>query len=200
MTQAKIKRSSKFGLIFKNRKLVIAISAASIFLIGIVTIIWFNASPKGYTTFNKKGDVLTNGTIEVTFLSAQTVNYLTGYTLDEQYVYVNLLYTIKNISKSDISWKKFPYINVMQYELKGNTYTEIKDSEAEFDFNALQSYAMQQGIDYTNVKVDMTPDEIRTDADIIKIPKADFDNNKFFVTIDNIDAIVQIEDLLSSVE
>lgn len=189
MTEQKIKSGSK-----TNKNKIVIIVLALVILAGIAAFIYFFMMPDGYTTVNKTGDVLSNKTIEVTFSTAQTIDHITGYEMDSNYVYVSLLYNVKNISGSDITWKKFPYINIMQYNQKGGTYTQVKNSEAEFDFNALQSYAMQQGIDYTDVKENMAAGETRIDADIIKIPKEVFDTNKFFITIDNIDAIVQIED------
>lgn len=187
MTQEKIKKPSKI----KNKTIAIVLIVV---LLAAAALVFYYFMPKGYSTINKTGDVLSNDTIEVTITAAETTEHITGYTLDDEYVYVILSYTVKNISAGDIPWKKFPYINIMQYNQKGSTYMQIKDSEAGFDFNALQSYAMQLGIDYTKVKENMAAGEIRTDADVVKIPKDEFDVNKFFVTIDNIKAIVQIED------
>ncbi len=187
MTQEKIKKRSKI----KNKTIAIAFIVV---LLAAAAFVFYYFMPKGYSSINKTGDVLSNDTIEVTIIAAETTEHITGYTLDDNYVYVILSYTVKNISAGDIAWKKFPYINIMQYNQKGSTYTQVKDSEAEFDFNALQSYAMQLGIDYTKVKENMAAEETRIDADVVKIPKDEFDVNKFFVTIDNIKAIVQIED------
>lgn len=189
MTQEKIKKRPKI-----KRKTIIIILSVAVVLVAGAAAFFYYSMPKGYTEINQTGDVISNDTIEVTFISAETTSHIIGYTMDDGYVYVLLSYNVKNISDGDISWKKFPYISIMRYDQKGNTYTQVKDSEAEFDFNALQSYAMQQGIDYSNVKEDMTSGEVRADADVIKIPEDEFDVNKYFITIDNIKTIVKIDD------
>lgn len=177
---------------FTKKKIIIFSSIAVLLIAAAVYLIFFTNVTKRYDTVNQVGDVLSNGTIEVTFLSAQTTTKMTGYDLDSDYVYVELLYTVKNVSDNTIAWKKFPYVSIMQYQKNGTVYKQIKDSEANFDFNALQSYALSEGIDYSNALDDMQPDEIRTDSDVVIIPADVFDTDTWFVTIDNIDAIVQI--------
>ncbi len=177
---------------FTKKKIIIFSSIAALLIAAAIYLIFFTNVTKRYDTANQVGDVLSNGTIEVTFLSVQTTTNIIGYDLDSDYVYVELLYTVKNVSGNTIAWKKFPYVSIMQYEKNGTVYKQIKDSEANFDFNALQSYALTEGIDYSNALDDMQADEIRTDSDVVIIPADAFDTDTWFVTIDNIDAIVQI--------
>ena len=49
-------------------------------------------------------------------------------------------------------------------------------------------------IDFTTIIEDLPAGQTRYDADIIKIPKDDFENNLYFVMIDNIHAIVEINE------
>ncbi|MFA0816201.1 MAG: hypothetical protein ACC608_10490 [Anaerofustis sp.] len=187
------KKKEKSGKKFFTKKKIIIFSSVGVLLVAAaVYLIFFTGSSKKFEAVNQVGDVLNNGTIEVTFQSAQTTTSIPGYELDSDYVYVELLYTIKNISGTTIDWEEFPYVSMMKYENSGTVYKQVSGSEADFDFNALQYYALSEGIDYSNVLDDMQPDEVRTDSDVVKIPASQFSTDSWFVTIDNIDAIVQI--------
>ncbi len=185
--KAKKKKSTK------KRVLIILLTTVLLAAIG-VTLYIFSVAPKEYDTISQVGENLSNELIEITFLEAGTISELVGYEFDENYVYVALMYQTTNISEKTITWEDYPYVSIMQYELIGTTYEQIKDSEAEYDFNALQAYSINHGIDYTMILEDMDPGETRIDADIIMIPVNDFDTARFFITIDSIDTLVQIND------
>lgn len=201
--KVKQKRDKKNALTEKKKpkkkkstaKRVLLILLIIVLLVAVgVTLYMFSVAPKKYDTVSQPGEILANEFVEITFLEAGTISELVGYEFDENYVYVALVYQTTNISEEAITWEDYPYVSIMQYELIGTTYEQIKDTEAEYDFNALQAYSINQGIDYTMILEDMAPGEIRIDADIIMIPVEDFDNERFFITIDNVDALVQIKD------
>lgn len=62
-----------------------------------------------------------------------------------------------------------------------------------FDFGALQIFALDYGVDFSTVKDDLLPGETRQSADVFKIRKELFDNNIFFIGADNLDAIFKID-------
>ena len=178
-----------------TKKRVLLILLTIVLLVAIaVTLYMFSIAPKKYDTISQVGEDLSNEFIEITFLEAGTISKLVGYEFDENYIYVALMYQTTNISEETITWEDYPYVSIMQYELIGTSYEQIKDSEAEYDFNALQAYSINHGIDYTMILEDMDPGETRIDADIIMIPVEDFDTARFYITIDNIDTLVQIND------
>lgn len=178
-----------------SKKRVLLILLAIVLLVAIgVTLYMASLAPKKYETVSQSGETLSNDLIEITFLEAGTISELVGYEFDENYVYVALMYQTTNISEETITWEDYPYVSIMQYEMIGTTYEQVKDSEAEYDFNALQAYSINHGIDYTMILEDMDPGETRIDADIIMIPANDFDTERFFITIDSIDTLVQIND------
>ena len=178
-----------------TRKRVLLILLPIVLLIAVgVTLYLVSVAPQKYEIVSQTGENLSNESIEITFLEAGTISELVGYEFDKDYVYVALMYQTTNISEETITWEDYPYVNIMQYEMIGTTYEQVKDSEAEYDFNALQAYSINHGIDYTMILEDMGPGETRIDADIIMIPVNDFDTERFFITIDSIDTLVQIND------
>ena len=177
----------------KKKVLLILLAIVLIVAVG-VTLYMFSIAPKKYETISQVGETLSNELVEITFLEVGTISELVGYEFDENYVYVALMYQTTNISEETITWEDYPYVSIMQYELIGATYEQVKDSEAEYDFNALQAYSINHGIDYTMILEDMDPGQTRIDADIIMIPADDFDTGRFFITIDSIDTLVQIND------
>lgn len=62
-----------------------------------------------------------------------------------------------------------------------------------FDFGALQIFALDYGVDFSGLKDDLAPGETRQSADVFKIRKELFDNNIFFIGADNLDAIFKID-------
>jgi hypothetical protein len=68
------------------------------------------------------------------------------------------------------------------------------NTECEYDFTALQIYAANSEIDFSTIIDNLGAGETRKDADIIKIPKEAYETTPYFITIDNIHAIVQIID------
>ena len=177
----------------KKRALLVLLAIVLLVAVG-VAIYMFSIAPKKYETISQASENLSNELIEITFLEAGTISELVGYEFDEDYVYVALMYQTTNISGKTITWEDYPYVSIMQYEMIGTTYEQVKDSEAEYDFNALQAYSINHGIDYTMILEDLEPGGTRIDADIIMIPVDDFDTGRFFVTIDSINTLVQIND------
>jgi hypothetical protein len=187
--QPKQKKKSKLRLILLIVAAVLVLSVAGYF-------VFRSQSVDRYATVSTVGETLTNkaGTIEITFTQAETITDITGYDLDSDYVYVALNYTVKNVSDEAITWEDYPLVSILDFTKKGDEYETISDSEADYDFNALQYYSIEMGIDYTTILDDLATGEERVDADIFKIPADEFDADTQFISIEDVDTLVQIED------
>lgn len=264
----------------------IAIFLAAVVLAGVLFSIFRDKNT--YYALYKQGDKISNGSIELTVEHANVLDSLLTYQMDENYVYVAVVYTFKNISKQTLGWESTPYMSLQPYTLtdKGylplsaeekasllETLKSLKDNNADntdnsgngtsdgtpndntqlpdttapdsvtvdengnqaadgsttdpangtnsndgvligdaydeevksateasgdesvtgvFDFNALQIFALDAGLDFSTVKDDLKPGESRQSADVFKIRKELFDNKKYFIGADNLPGIIEI--------
>lgn len=148
--------------------------------------------PTLYKEFSAVGDVASNADIEFCVTGIKLVTEIAHYELDEKYYYFVIDYSIKNISEDAISWQKFPYARVGLYteyknektgKLKGYIIPE-ETQECEFDFNALRYYALEEGLSFFDMTKDLAKGETRTDTDIVKILKTDYEKNTYCVYTD----------------
>ncbi len=249
----------------------IAIFLGVIILAGAAFLIFRDKNT--YYELCKTGDKISNGDIEVTIEAANVVDSLLTYQLDEDYVYVAVMYTFKNVSKETLTWECTPYMSLKPYTqtdkgylpltaeeeaslldtlknlkdnkdntetskddskenqttqdipssvtvsddgtvtsqtddsntsdvLTGDAYTSEVKSATEasgnesitgvFDFNALQIFALDAGLDFSTAKEDLKPGESRQSADVFKIRKELFDNKKYFIGADNLPGIIEV--------
>ena len=254
----------------------IAIFFAAVVLGGVLFSVFRDKNT--YYKLYKQGDKISNGNIELTVEHANIVDSLLTYQLDENYVYVAVVYTFKNISKQALGWECTPYMSLQPYTLTDKGYlplsaeekaslletlknlksnsenadapnadkvddaqqvpdsltvdengnpTETNDTDSSstgndansgvligdaynkevksateasgdetvagvFDFNALQIFALDAGLDFSTVKDDLKPGESRQSADVFKIRKELFDNKKYFIGADNLPGIIEI--------
>jgi hypothetical protein len=147
-----------------------------------------------YKEVSHVGDVLTNGEVQIVFNEAEVFTEIDSVALDPDYVYVKLYYQVTNLTENALTWRRYPYVSVNAYKEAGGGYRQMRDTECEYDFTALQVYAANCEIDFSTIINGLAPAETRKDADIVKIPKEAFETTPYFVTIDNIHAIIQIND------
>ena len=262
-----VKKPKKAGKIIAAVLGLILVVAA-----GIGVYFGFIRDNNTYYTLYDRDKVYSNGTIEVEFEQLNILDSLLTYELDEDYVYVALVYNFKNVSSETLDWTSTPYmsmkpyiyvedkgylpmeaeseealalINLLSEDIKneissdnasdiiadadtpdanddvidtnsdvntatdGTTDGNVTDETAEvepeivelennvlygnFDFGALQIFALDYGVDFSTVKDDLAPGDVRQSADIFKIRKELFDNNIFFIGADNLDAIFRID-------
>ncbi len=191
----KISTSNEKNHTLSKKSKISIIVASVIVVLALAGFLYYYFFGNGiYKQVSHTNEVLSNSEIEVTFLQAEYFTSMPGVECDENYVYVRLYYSVKNISDKDISWKSYPYVSINEFIQSAGGYREVKNTECEYDFTALQTYALALEIDFTTIIEDLPAGQTRYDADIIKIPKDDFENNLYFVMIDNIHAIVEINE------
>lgn len=147
-----------------------------------------------YKEVSKVGDVLTNGEVQIVIVEAEVFTEMDSVTLDSDYVYVKLYYQVTNLTEKELTWKKYPYVSINAYKDAGGGYRQIPDTECDYDFSALQIYAASCEIDFSTIIDNLAPGETRNDADIVKIPREGYEDTTYFVTIDNVHAVVEISD------
>lgn len=149
-----------------------------------------------YENISTVGTTLANKSIELTIEKADVIPSISGFALDPEYVYVGVVYTYKNITAEPIEWKDFPFIYIAQYEDTGAGYKIIKETEQEFDMNALRYYGLAEEIVFSGSRENLPAGESRRSADVIKLKAADYNSeNLYFVSVDNVEAITAITPL-----
>jgi flagellar basal body-associated protein FliL len=92
-----------------------------IFLIVVVVLLLGAAGYVGYDHFfgsglyrevAQAGDVLSNGEVQIVFSEAEVFTEMDSVAIDPDYVYVKLCYEVTNLTESEITWRKYPYVSV----------------------------------------------------------------------------------------
>ena len=180
----------------RRSKLAVRIIISFVVVLGLLVGAYFMFFVERIPSYDVLSDItqtLTNESIELTFSGMEFItNDLRDANLDENYVYIGVNYSIRNISDAALEWESFPYLEVKQYIIEKDKYIPIEGSEAEFDYHVLQLYAMQQELDFATASSPLEVGETRQDADVIKILKSDFEKNTYCFTFDNLEYIVDI--------
>ncbi len=186
-------RRKNFGRLLLIIVLALALIGAAVFFISNIVGSRHQTSFKEYDTTLK---TVSNGKIDMYFYLAEVESDFTDFDEDPDYVYIKLYYRVINTTSHDLSWKDMPYVSICRYDYDGTAYNLVEGSEQEFDLGALRSYGLSIGLDFSDIKEDLAPDIVppRYGADIIKIPKSEWDIGSYFVTIDNINAIIKINE------
>ena len=188
--------------------LILLIIAACVF------IIWETTDNSLYSKVYEAGQTVAGRGLEVTFLECSVMDELLTYPLDPDYVYVKTVYIVRNTLTTAKDWHIMPYLTLAPYTSREGGYMAVpyenkaEDSSSEtdtagaysdedfygvFDFNALQIFGLERGIDFTDIKADLEPGATRTCADVFRIKKELFDNTVYFIGMDNIPgAIIRI--------
>jgi hypothetical protein len=180
----------------KKKKGRIILIAVAVLLLGAAGYIGYDHffGSGLYKEVAQVGDVLSNGEVQIVFNEAEVFTEMDSVKLDPDYVYVKLYYEVTNLTENDLTWRKYPYVSIDAYKETGGGYRMVMNTECEYDFTALQIYAANCEIDFSTIIDGLAAGETRKDADIIKIPKEAYETTPYFITIDNIHAIVQIND------
>ena len=180
----------------RRSKLAVRIIISFVVVLGLLVGAYFMFFVERIPSYDVLSDItqtLTNESVELTFSGMEFItNDLRDANLDENYVYIGVNYSIKNISEVALEWESFPYLEVKKYTLEEDKYIVVEGSEAEFDYHVLQLYAMGQELDFTDASSPLEVGETRQDADVIKILKSDFESNNYCFTFDNLEYIVDV--------
>ena len=69
----------------------------------------------------------------------------------------------------------------------------LKDIYGSFDFEALQFYSLEMGIDYSDAKQPLAAGAVRSSADVLKIRRELFETGMYYICMDNQKAAVYID-------
>ncbi|MCR4723196.1 MAG: hypothetical protein K5629_05410 [Eubacteriales bacterium] len=198
----------------KKLPTVILMTLVMLIIAACVFIIWERTDNSIYLKAYDAGQTIAGDGVEVTFLECSVMNELLTYPLDPNYVYVKTVYVVRNTLSTAKDWHIMPYLTLAPYTFHEGGYLAVPyenaagtdDSEADvsnayidenfygvFDFNVLQIFGLERGIDFTDIKADLEPGATRTCADVFRIKKELFDDTVYFIGIDTIPgAIVRI--------
>ena len=149
------------------------------------------------------GDPVSGESVEVTIESFEPLDAIKNYTLDPEYEYFLIKYTFENKTAESLEWNSFyPYIgiNEMKTEPKKNAWFDklktiiVQSDSAEeyFDFEALRYYSINNGIDFSSVKNNLEPGEKREDCDVVRIPKGQFFEKSYFITVQELKTAIPL--------
>ena len=194
---------------------VVLMTLIMLIIAACVFIIWERTDNAVYIKAYDAGQTIVGDGVEITFLECSVMDELLTYPLDPNYVYVKTVYVVRNTLNTAKDWHIMPYLTLAPYTSHEEGYlavpyekaTGINDSEADassaytdedfygvFDFNVLQIFGLERGIDFTDIKADLEPGATRTCADVFRIKKKLFDNTVYFIGMDNIPvAIVRVD-------
>ncbi|MBE6038185.1 MAG: hypothetical protein E7218_03160 [Anaerofustis stercorihominis] len=194
------KKKGIAGKIFKGIGVILLL----VFLVAVGFIgykVWAYLQIYVYANVNPVPSTFSNETISLSIDSAELIDEIAGFELDEEYVYVGIKYTITNLSQEAVQWKAFPYLSVNEYvtseDEKKPGYVLVEDTAQAYELNGLRNYGIHQEVDFRNAIDDLAVGEVRTSADIFKILKTDYQQKGYFLTTDLFKEIVDLPQLES---
>ena len=194
------KKKGVAGKIFKGIGVILLlVFLAAVGFVGYK--VWAYLQVYVYANVNPVPSTFSNETISLSIDSAELIDEIVGFELDEEYVYVGIKYTVTNLSQEAVQWKAFPYLSVNEYvpseDEKKPGYVLVENTAQAYELNGLRNYGIHQEVDFRNAIDDLAAGEVRTSADIFKILKTDYQQKEYFLTTDLFKEIVDLPQLES---
>lgn len=176
----------------KNKRTFMIVAIVIVF--GLASfIVYYGLNKENYfDKYYSPGDTISSNELDIVFSEVCVATSFVDYPMDSNYVYVQAVYTITNNTDKELEWNSIPYLSLKKYTQSNKGYRYEEAEEGVFDYNALLSLSIERGFDFSNIKDNILPNETREIADVFKISASSFDIDNYYISFDNVKAIVNI--------
>lgn len=178
----------------KRKKQRITIAVIMVVVFGLATfIVYYGLNKENYyDKYYTVGETVSGKELDIVFSEVTVATSFVDFTMESGYVYVQAVYTVTNNTDEAIEWSSLPYLSLQKFTSSNKGYKYEEAEEGIFDYGALLSLSIERGFDYSDIKENLEPQASRQIADVFKISAASFNKDSYFITFDNVKAIVNI--------